>query len=215
FGQVGWPDEVGMVFGFANVSWLFTSPAPRKPWVTFVSGVLAGLMLCTSPGVFLSFMPLLAALLLWRVNNLRQVVVSVAAGALGGALATALCLTPLFLAQPYFYRQFFRSVRGNVMPLRVPDISGAVGEALHYSPQRLFILFATVPVLCLGMVVLWRSGRIQEVITLFIAPLVGLVFVWLVYPPSSYWWFLQPWFLLLAIVVIADFLWIRRSRPVA
>src|SRR5262245_23926592 len=82
FRQVARPDELGMVFGFANVWWLFTSPAtwPQKPWVTFVSGVLAGLMLCTSPGVFLSFMPLLAALLLWRVNNLLQVIVSVAAG---------------------------------------------------------------------------------------------------------------------------------------
>ena len=30
-----------------------------------------------------------------------------------------------------------------------------------------------------------------------------------------YWWFLQPWFLLVAMVVTADFWWNRRSRPLA
>src|SRR5262245_217110 len=44
----GWrPDELGMALGFANAWWLLRSPAssPGESAVTFVSGVLAGLML--------------------------------------------------------------------------------------------------------------------------------------------------------------------------
>lgn len=94
-----------MALGFANAWWLFPPPAssPRQPGVTFVSGVLAGLMLCTSPGVFLAFMPFLAALWLRRVNDMREIAPSLVAAGLGGGLAhgtlpdAALPCTPAFL----------------------------------------------------------------------------------------------------------------------
>ena len=116
FGHGGRPDELGMALGFANAWWLFLPPAssPRQPGVTFVSGVLAGLMLCTSPGVFLAFMPFLAALWLRRVNDMREVAPSLVAAGLGGGLAAALCLTPLFLLHPHFYRQFFQHIQSGV-----------------------------------------------------------------------------------------------------
>ena len=79
----------------------------------------------------------------------------------------------------------------------------------------MFILFATVPVLCLGMVTLWRTGRIWEMLALIVAPLVGFGLMFFLYASPYYWWFLQPWFLLLAMVVTADFWWNRRSRPLA
>jgi hypothetical protein len=31
----------------------------------------------------------------------------------------------------------------------------------------------------------------------------------------TYWWFLQPWFLLVAVIVSADFWWTRRSQLMA
>ena len=48
-----------------------------------------------------------------------------------------------------------------------------VSLAWEVAPHRLFILFATVPILCLGMVTFWRAGRIGETIALFVAPVVG------------------------------------------
>jgi hypothetical protein len=89
FRQVARPDELGMALGFANAWWLFAprSFSLRPPIVTFVSGVLAGLMFCTSPGVFLAFMPLLAALWLRRVDGMREIAPSLAAAGLGGGLA--------------------------------------------------------------------------------------------------------------------------------
>ena len=63
-------DELGMALGFANAWWLFLPSAFSPPAVTFVSGVLTGLMLCTSPAVFLAFTPFLAAL--WLLTSSSQ-----------------------------------------------------------------------------------------------------------------------------------------------
>ena len=215
FGHRGRPDELGMALGFANAWWLFRPPAssPRQPSVTFVSGVLAGLMLCTSPGVFMTFMPFLAALWLRRVNDMREVAPSLIAAGLGGGLAAALCLTPFFLLHPHFYQQFLQSFQVQVS--RGWSYSIFSSYAWHSSPQSHFILSATVPVLCLGMVTLWRTRRIWEMLALIVAPLVGFGLMCFTYAPHYYWWFLQPWFLLVAMVVTADFWWNRRSRPLA
>ena len=178
FRNPGRPDELGMALGFANAWWLFlprASSSPRQPGVTFVSGVLAGLMLCTSPGVFLAFMPFLAALWLRQVEDMREIASSLAAAALGGGITVALCLTPLFLVHPHFYRQFFQHVQSKELLNFV--VLGAVSDAWHYDRQSVFILFATVPVLCLGMVAFWRTGRIRETLALFVAPLVGFALV--------------------------------------
>jgi hypothetical protein len=219
FRQVARPDELGMALGFANAWWLFLPRAshPRPAGMTFVSGVLAGLMLCTSPGVFLAFMPFLTALWLRRVDDMREIAPSLAAAGLGGVLAVALCLTPLFLAHPYFYHQFFQHAQK--LDLFLNDAVVVLGSkfaslAWQVAGQSVFLLYATVPVFCFGMVTLWRSGRIRETLAVFVAPLVGLSLVFLV-GTGAYWWFLQPWFLLVAMVVTADFWWNRRSRLLA
>jgi hypothetical protein len=56
---------------------------------------------------------------------------------------------------------------------------------------------------------LWR---IRETLALFIAPLVGFGLVFFVRQWTTYWWFLQPWFLLVAVIVAADFWWGRHPR---
>jgi hypothetical protein len=211
FRQVARPDELGMALGYANAWWLFVprTASLRLPILTFVSGVLAGLMLCTSPGVFLAFMPFLAALWLWRVDGTRDIALSLAAAGLGGGLATAICLTPLFLGHPHFYRQYFQHAQVTVFG---EGIAWMLGDSWASHRQRVFLLCATVPVLCLGMISLWRIGRIRETLVLFVAPLVGFGVVFVLRGYVSYWWFLQPWLLLVAIVVAADFWWRKRPR---
>jgi hypothetical protein len=218
FRNPGRPDELGMALGFANTWWLLLPHASslRQPSVNFISGVLAGLMLCTSPGVFLAFIPFLAALWLRRAERLRNIAHSLAATALGGGLAVALCLTPLFLAHPRFYLQFFQAVQNlellnDVVFRRFTVIT----DAWHILPQSLLILFATVPVLCLGIAFLWQTGRVREMLAFFIAPLAGFAVVFFLYVSYYYWWFLQPWFLLIALVVVADCWRSPRLRPLA
>jgi hypothetical protein len=113
FRQVARTDELGMVLGFANAWWLFLprGSSPRRPVVSFVSGVLAGLMLCTNAGVFLAFTPFLAGLGLLRVKNVREIASSLAAAALGAGLVAAISLTPFFLADPHFYHQSFQHLQ--------------------------------------------------------------------------------------------------------
>jgi hypothetical protein len=214
FRQVARPDELGMALGYANAWWLF---APRTfslrlPIVTFVSGVLAGLMLCTSPGVTLAFIPLLVALWLRRVAGIREITSSLAAAGLGGGIVVALCLTPLFLAEPHVYRQFFEHSRHLVFG---SGIAWMLGDAWVSHRQSVFILFATVPMLFLGMISLWRIGRVREMLVLFVAPLVGFGLALLLRGHVNYWWFLQPWFLLVTIAVAANFWWSKRPRLLA
>jgi hypothetical protein len=216
FRQVARPDELGMALGFANLYWLLLPGASsrRRPGVAFISGALAGLMLCTSLGVFLAFMPPLAASWLLRVDDARENAPSLAAAALGAGLVVALCLTPLYLAHPHFYRQFlqfFHHLQSEIRNGFVPMLS----HAWQVSRQSVFLLFATLPVFCLGMIARWRTGRIRETLALFVAPLVGFGLVSFARESVTYWWFLQPWFLLMAVVVAADFWWIRRSRLMA
>jgi hypothetical protein len=213
FRYPGRPDELGMLLGFANVWWLFLSRTFAQHYrVSFVSGVIAGLMLCTSPGVFLAFMPFLVALWLWRISNLREVAPLLTVAVLGVGLAAAICLTPLFIVNPRFYLQYFQHVESlDLLSNVVLDRLAAVSAAWQIFPQRLLIFFATVPILCLAILKLWRADRIWEALVLFLAPLVGFGLVFLLYGSYFYWWFLQPWFLLVTMVVAADFWWSRRS----
>jgi hypothetical protein len=214
FRDVARPDELGMILGFSNAWWLFLPRTSSPPWpvVTFVSGVLSGLMFCASVAVFSCFVPFLTALWLRRVDDVREIAPSLAAAGLGGVLALGL---PLFLADPHFYRYFSQYV-----PLTLskndPSIGGIAGTlsfAWPFHRQYIFIMFATLPVFCFGMITLWRTGRARETLALFVAPLVS--FGLSPWSESIYLWFLQPWFLLVAIVVAADFWWNRRSQLLA
>jgi hypothetical protein len=211
FRQVARTDELGMLLGYSNVWWLFLPPGQwRWPVVSFVSGVLAGLMLCTSAGVFLAFMPFLVALWLLRVGemDIRQIRPSLAAAASGFGLVVAICVTPLLIADPHSYQQSFQHLDHEAFG------SGTVmlSRAWEVLPQRLFISLATLPVLSVGMITLWRTGHVRETLVLFVAPLVGFALVVFIRRSTEYWWFLQPWFLLMAVMVAADFWWSRDSR---
>jgi len=213
FRQVARPDELGMLFGYANAWWLFL---PQRSWrwpvVSFVSGALAGLMLCTSAGVFLAFMPFLAALWLLRVDDMRKIAPALTAAALGCGLIVAICVTPLLLADPHSYQQLFQHLQHEVFGR---GIAPMLSRAWQDSRQRLFLLIATLPVSCLGMITLWRTGRAREALSLFVAPLVGFGLVLFIRQWAAYWWFLQPWFLLVAVIVAADFWWSRHLRLLA
>src|SRR5262249_16829576 len=109
--QVARTDELAMLLGYSNVWWLFLPPSQwRWPVVSFVSGVLAGLMLCTSAGVFLAFVPFFATLWLLRVGekDMRQIRLSLAAVTSGFGLVVAICVTPLLIADPHSYQQSFQ-----------------------------------------------------------------------------------------------------------
>jgi hypothetical protein len=216
FRQVARPDELGMALGFANLYWLLLPRAssPRPSSVAVISGALAGLMLCTSLGVSLAFMPLLAASWLLRVDDVRENASSLVATALGAGLVAALCLMPLYLADPHFYRQFFQFFHHLQSEIQ-GGFALMFSHAWQVSRQSVFLLLATLPVFCLGMIARWRTGRIRETLALFVAPLVGFGLVSFARKSVTYWWFLQPWFLLMAVVVAADFWWIRRSRLMA
>jgi hypothetical protein len=214
FRQVARPDELGMVLGFANAWWLLLprSSSPRWPVVSFISGILVGLMLCTSAGVFLAFIPFLAALWLLGGDNEREIAPSLAAAAMGIGLVAAISLTPFFLLDPHFYQQSFQHLQSEIFGR---GFASMLSGALQLFRERVFILLATVPVFCLGMITLWRTGRIRETLALFVAPLVGFGLVFFVRQWAAYWWFLQPWFLLVAVIVAADFWWSRHPRLVA
>ena len=204
FRQVGRPDELGMVLGFANAWWLLRSHGSASRRISFVAGVLAGLMLCTSVGVFLAFMPLLAALWLRRVEKILEIAPSAATFGLGVGFTAVVCLMPLFLSHPDFYWQFLQHSQDVVLSASAwGRLSGNIRRAWEVAPHRLFILFATVPTLCFGIVTFWHAGRIGETIALFVAPLVGFGLVMFVRPAYTYMWFLEPWFLLAAPLVIA------------
>jgi hypothetical protein len=216
FRQVARPDELGMFLGFANVWWLLRSHRFFfSRGISFVSGALVGLMLCTSAGVFLAFIPLVAALWLRRVEKIPEIAPSAASLGFGAAVTLALCLTPIFLSHSDFYQQFLKHTQERVFSLPAWDrFAAGIGLAWQVAPHRMFILFATIPTLCLGMVVLWRAGRVGETLALFVSPLVGFGLLMFVRPADTYVWFLEPWFLLMAVVVAAYLQRQRRLRLV-
>jgi hypothetical protein len=78
-------------------------------------------------------------------------------------------VTPLLVADPHSYRQFFQNLHYNIFG----DGNGLV-SAWSVFPQRVLILLATLPIFFIGMIALWRTGRIRETLVLFVAPVVGL-----------------------------------------
>jgi hypothetical protein len=215
FRHVARPDELAMALAYANAWWLLLPRVffPRWLGAAFISGVLAGLLVCTSLGAFLAFIPLLTALWLLRVTDVREVTAALAATILGGAFAVVLSLTPLFVVDPHVYRQPLQHFDYLVLneSFRMQPLS----VTWQVSRQHVFILFATLPVLCLGIIRFWRGERIREMLSFFVAPLVGFSVVFFLHGWWAYWWFLQPWFVLIAIVVVADFWCSRRSRLLA
>src|SRR5262249_47449833 len=146
FRQVARPDELGMVLGFTNAWWLLRPHGSASRRISFVSGVLAGLMLCTSVGVFLAFMPVLAALWLRRVKKRPEIARSSAAFGLGVGFTAVVCLMPFFFSHPSFYWQFVQHSQHVVLSTSAwGRLSGNVSIAWEVAPHRLFILIATVP----------------------------------------------------------------------
>ncbi len=215
FRQPARPDELGMLLGYANAWLLLGSPASRRSWVAMLSGSLAGLQLCTSFGVFLCFLPFHAAL--WLRSALmgeRRLLKSGLALAAGSTLAVLVCLGPLYLAEPHFYRQFLRHAGAVAEQGAVERISEAWQQAWQVARFRVFLLAATLPLVSLG---LWLNVRPsqrqtgasqywQPALVLYVAPFVGFLLVWYLRSAFTYWWFLQPWFLMLAIVCLIQ-LW--------
>jgi hypothetical protein len=207
-----------MALAYANAWWLLLPRVffSRWPGAAFISGMLAGLLVCTSLGVFLAFIPLLTALWLLRVTDVREVTTALAATILGGAFAVVLCLTPLFVVDPHVYRQLLQHLdyvvlnESFVIAANLDRIAQKLSTTWQVSRQQVFILFATLPVLCLGIIRFWRGKRIREMLGFFVAPLVGFSVVFFLRGWWAYWWFLQPWFFLIAIVVVADF-WCSRG----
>src|SRR5207244_5960239 len=98
---------------------------------------------------------------------------------------------------PYFYRQF--------LPHAQAGLDGLDAFAIWHDYRKcVFILLATLPVFCLGMITLWRTGRLPEMLALFVAPLFGYCLPIFLTGSPNYFWFLQPWFLLVTMVVTAD-----------
>jgi hypothetical protein len=154
-------------------------------------------------------MPLLAALLLRRMEKIWDIAPSAASFGLGVGFTLALCLTPIFLSYPDFYRQFLQHTQDKVFGLSAWDRLAAGFSGWQANPHRVFILFAAIPALCLGMVTFWRAGRVGETLALFVAPLIGFGLLMFIRPWHTYVWFLEPWFLLMAVVVAAS---LRRQR---
>jgi hypothetical protein len=225
FRHVARPDELAMALAYANAWWLLLPRVffPRWPGVAFISGILAGLLVCTSFGVFIAFIPLLTALWLLRVADVREVTAALTATILGGAFAVVLCLTPLFVIDPHVYRQLLQHLDHVVLnesfaveiAANLDRIAQKLSATWQVSRQQVFILFATLPVLCLGIIRFWRGERMREMLGFFVAPLVGFSVVFFLHGWWAYWWFFQPWFFLIAIVVVADVWCSGRSRLLA
>src|ERR1051326_2810002 len=88
FGQRARPDELAMLLSYANFWLLLSQPLSGRS--AFASGCLFGMTLCTSTGVFLSFL-LPTAAFWWRSHGLRFVrpaAISIS----GGLSAAAICI---------------------------------------------------------------------------------------------------------------------------
>ena len=118
------PDELAMLLSYANVWLLLANPLRIR--TALLSGILAGLTFCTSTGVLLGFLPLIAACWLLRVDRLRWLSL-LAVSAAGALIADAICLVPLYLIEPAFYHQFLQHANAQVVKMSAWErISGAL-----------------------------------------------------------------------------------------
>jgi hypothetical protein len=194
------PDELAMTFSYANL-WLL-SMGPFGVGTALASGFLAGLTLCTSTGVWIGFLPLIGAFWLLHANRVRLpllLTLSIA-GAMGAA---AICLVPLYLMEPTFYHQFFQHARVVLDSSTLIRISEAVQLAWRVATPRLLVIVVTLPLLCLGLVRAWSIRPRIETFAIYVAPIVGFLLLFYLRSGHTYWWFLQPWFLTVALLVAA------------
>lgn len=196
--QPGRPDELAMVLSYANL-WCL-SAGPFGFTIALVGGFLAGLTLCTSTGVFIGFLPVIAGFWLLHANRVRLPLLLTLAIA-GAVAAAAVCLVPLYFIEPAFYRQFLQHahvVVGSSTRLRMHE---ALELALRVAPSRVLALVATLPLVCLGLFRAWSVRPRLEILALYIAPLAGFLLLFYLRSTYPYWWFLQPWFLTIALMV--------------
>ena len=198
--QTGRPDELAMTFSYANL-WLL-SMGPFGVGTALASGFLAGLTLCTSTGVWIGFLPLIGGFWLMHANRARLTLLLTLsmAGTMGAA---AICLVPLYLMEPTFYHQFFQHARVVVESSTRIRIAEAVQLAWRVAPSRLLVMVATLPLLCLGLVRAWPLRPRLETFTIYVAPIAGFLLIFYLRSSYPYWWFLQPWFLTVALLVVA------------
>ena len=198
--QTGRPDELAMTWSYANL-WLL-SLGPFGVGTALASGFLAGLTLCTSTGVWIGFLPLIGGFWLMHANRIRLPLLLTLsmAGAVGAA---AICLVPLYLMEPTFYHQFFQHARVAVESSMRIRISEAVELAWRVAPPRLLVLVATLPLLGLGLVRAWCVRPRIETFAIYVAPIAGFLLLFYLRGSHTYWWFLQPWFLIVALLVAA------------
>jgi len=197
--QPGRPDELGMIFGYAAVWTLSAGPVGIA--TALLSGFLTGLALCTSTGVLLGFLPLIAGFWLLHVDRARWPLL-LALSAAGAVAATALCLVPIYLIEPTFYRQFLQHASA-VVGSPLDRIRGETALLVRVAPGRILVMLATLPLLILGLYRSWNARPHLETLTIYIAPIVGFLLLFCLRSAHTYWWFLQPWFLIVALLVAA------------
>lgn len=206
--QAGRPDELGMLFSYAALWILLAGPVGIA--TALLSGFLTGLMLCTSTGVLLGFLPLVAGFWLLHVDLSRWPLL-LALSAAGAVAAIALCLIPLYLIEPTFYRQFFQHASA-IVTSPWDRIRGEMGLIVQVAPGRILVMIATLPLLFLGLLRSWNTRPRLESLTIYIAPMVGFLLLFCLRSAHTYWWFLQPWLLILALHVAAQ-AWARKKVP--
>lgn len=195
------PDELAMLWSYANVL-LLLGRLPNRATAP-LSGALAGLTLCTSVGVFIAFVPVLAGFWILRTNR-AQIISSLALFAAGSLAAVATALTPLYLEDPLFYRQFLAHSAAMASQPPLSRVVGAIRLAAQVAPPRLLLAIGTIPLLLVGTAMVWRRGARLEAVAWYGAPIVGLMLLLLLRPAHTYWWFLQPWFAITAGAVVAE-----------
>ena len=206
FRQTARPDELAMLLSYANFLLLLGNMANRVS--AFLSGLLVGLTLCTSVGAFLGFAPMLAGLWLMRADR-GQLLTSLVNFIAGTLLATALVLTPLYLAEPSFYAQFLAHSSAIISGSPLGRIVAAIQLAWQVAPPRVLITVATLPLLLLGAAIAGRRGARREAVAWYGAPIAGFLLLLYLRSAYTYWWFFHPWFALAAAGVVAEF-WRRR-----
>ena len=193
--QPGRPDELAMVFSYAALWSLSAGPVGMA--TALLSGFLTGLTLCTSTGVVLGLFPLIAGFWLLHVDRARWPLL-LALSAAGAGAAVALCLVPLYLLEPTFYRQFFQHASA-IVPSPWDRIRGEMGLIVQVAPGRILIMLATLPLLFLGLFRSWKTRPRLETFTIYLAPMAGFLVLFGLRSAHTYWWFVQPWLLIVAL----------------
>ncbi len=196
--QAGRPDELAMTFAYAAL-WSL-SGGPVGIATALLSGFLAGLTFCTSTGVLLGFLPLIAGFWLLHVDRVRWPSL-LALSAAGAITAIALCLVPLYLIEPTFYRQYFQHANA-IISSPLARMRGELELAIRVALPRILIMVATLPLLFLGLVRSWNTRPRLETFTIYLAPVAGFLLLFYLRSAYTYWWFLQPWFLIVALLVV-------------